>query len=359
MYTDTTIVAFAHDPGGANAVGATVAALRRAGVAVRLVGAGPALARFARLGLTHEASTGDVEQEMIATADLVLTGTSEYNALEQAALVMAAECGVPSLVISDFWGNQPLRFASRLRGRIREVRPDWVTAIDADNVAELVHAGFRPSQVTITGQPWFGHLVRDSAALVPATSPARSVLIPSQPMAGEAEALDIIAAGVALAGIRRLTVRLHPRAINGEEVIKRLSKSGLTPRIDDAVDIASSAAQHDVVLGMNSAVLIETALAGATVARVRSTAYVFPTALDELITPLDDVDQISAFLRQPQAGSAGAFRIVTAGADERAAAWAIDLLGAAWLRPGSLSWRWRALLDSRGRHPNIALPYRA
>lgn len=97
------VVAFAHDPGSANAVGAAIAALRLAGVPARLYAKGPAIERLRLMAIACKpltiTSVSDLE---IMAAGLVIVGTAQFDDLEQTALAAAQRLATPSLAVSDF-----------------------------------------------------------------------------------------------------------------------------------------------------------------------------------------------------------------------------------------------------------------
>jgi hypothetical protein len=318
--------AFAHDPGGANAVAVVALALRAAGVGVDLVGRGPAIARFAALGADYREAGGGDPDSAAAAADVVITGTSEHDVLEQEALAAARRLGVPSLVVLDFWGNMPLRFTSRIGA---DISPSAVTALDAACAAEAAAAGVPPDRIFTTGSPWFGLLSGSPAARVPHPA-GRRILVPSQPMAGEVGALAVIAAACAAARVSEVRVRMHPRASNRDEVAGILAASGRPVVVDASASVRDSLSACDVVLGMNSAVLIEAALAGWPTARAASADYGLPASLDGLVPPFASAAGMAAFIAAAGAsagGEADVFRALHAGAGGRVADLAILLAG--------------------------------
>ncbi|HSP31183.1 MAG TPA: hypothetical protein VLO13_04110, partial [Halomonas sp.] len=309
-----------------NAVGAVVSVLRRRGIFVNLLAAGPAAVRFAYLGLNCGVINDGFNPDLLVGASLLITGTSGSDSREQSAIFAARTLGISSLAISDFWGNVPLRFSSRIAEHSEPIRPDVVTALDQAHAIELEAGGFRRTQIALTGQPYFAQLPGIPASRNSYLMPTRSLLVVSQPIAEEQAALRTIAAGAAEAGVHYISVRLHPRATNKEEVFTALRSAGAAVIADSTADIAISAHEHDAVLGISSLALLEACCAGAAVGRIASDTAIWPSSLDELVVPLRNSSEVAAYLLKPRAGSSEHFRAVHRNADLTCADLVMQLL---------------------------------
>lgn len=84
-------------------------------------------------------------------ADALVTGTSHYAPFEPLLWSVARHNHCPSLAVNDAWGNLEQRFATE--------RPDFVGAVDAGQVADLIRLGFGSGQVITTGHPWLSFLI--------------------------------------------------------------------------------------------------------------------------------------------------------------------------------------------------------
>ena len=84
-------------------------------------------------------------------ADVLITGTSHYAPFEAFLWLSARRRHCPSLAVNDAWANLPQRFALE--------KPDYVGAVDAGQVPELVALGFEASRVITTGHPWLARLL--------------------------------------------------------------------------------------------------------------------------------------------------------------------------------------------------------
>jgi len=84
-------------------------------------------------------------------ADVLVTGTSHYAPFEAYLWRSARGRGCASLAVNDAWVNLPRRFAVE--------KPDYVGAVDAGQVPELVALGFDAGRVITTGHPWLAGLL--------------------------------------------------------------------------------------------------------------------------------------------------------------------------------------------------------
>src|SRR5204863_9659747 len=101
------VTAVAHDPGGANAVAATVAALRARGDTVEAFAKGPAVRQFAQLAVACTPVLAE-EGALAAAplpADLLLAGTSADDRFELDAVAAASARRIPTLAVLDYWSS--------------------------------------------------------------------------------------------------------------------------------------------------------------------------------------------------------------------------------------------------------------
>lgn len=87
-------------------------------------------------------------------ADVLVTGTSHYAPFEAYLWRSARRRGCASLAVNDAWVNLARRFAVE--------KPDYVGAVDAGQVPELVALGFDSDRVITTGHPWLTGLLARS-----------------------------------------------------------------------------------------------------------------------------------------------------------------------------------------------------
>jgi hypothetical protein len=316
LVSASSILAVAHDPGGANAVAATVRVLRERGRRVRALMRGPALSQLARLGVECEpAPSTDVPVE---GASLVLVGTSAGDWLERSAIARARAAGVPSLALIDYWVHYRARFThpAAPQGELAYL-PDWLAAIDGACRDGMLAEGLPAERIRVLGQPYFGWLVaRRATARAPSDAHGR-FLFASEP--GERAVLALERLALALPAGARLLVRRHPREPRRDELLTALAGRGVATEIDTTPDPLATARACDAVLGLSSTLLIETTLAGV------PTATLAPELQPRLIelglaVPLATDTELARFLAAPALGQISEHFLATQrGADERCA----------------------------------------
>ncbi|MEM9544010.1 MAG: hypothetical protein AAGA60_31565 [Cyanobacteria bacterium P01_E01_bin.42] len=294
-------IALAHDPGGANAVAATVAALRSSGAIVEAYAKGPAIRQFQRLQVTctpienpHLTLWSQLE------GDILIAGTSQYDCFEVEGIARAKEKNIPSLAIMDYWGNYRQRFE-----RSETVWPDWIAAIDETCAAGIVAEGFRRDRIHITGQPYFAWLLAHRPTqLRRQPNPPRRILFASQPNANEISILKtVIEVLQDYPPLEQLLIRFHPRQGKCRESLELLARSGLPHAVDESLDVLSTLQKQDIVLGITSIILVEAALMGVSTGSLaigvqntlRSNDYGITTLLksaEELRAFLDNNDSV-------------------------------------------------------------------
>jgi hypothetical protein len=210
-------------------------------------------------------------------ADALLTGTSHYEAYDSLLWTVARENGVPSLAAVDFWSNTARRFL--------EGMPDRIGVIDAEQAEEARVAGLAPA--IITGHPGLAAI---------SELPAREETGPLEVVFFSERIADDVAEGVnpdfgfdettacrlvieAAAEAARqgvpvnLTVKFHP--YNDPASFRtRLGAfeepAGLTVSwIEERMPVAEVVAGTDLVTGMVSIAMVESALMGRPVVSVQ------------------------------------------------------------------------------------------
>lgn len=286
------IVSVAGDAGGAEALVPVLQQALRQGT-LGEVWAGPAaMVVFERAGVpaAPAAEAGEPAERLAQAGPAVLaTGTSwGAAAIETAWLDAASAAGVPSLSMVDFWSNYRTRF---LAGDDRLVLPDVVAVPDANAAMEAAAEGIPEHRIAVTGNPYYEMLLeryrgfdrevrlrfRESVAL-PRTGTV--VLFASQPIRAlygdrlgytEDQVLEVVAD--ALGQVAEwighpvvLAVRAHPR--QGGLPLPRTSRAVLVRSAagDDPLGWSLAA---DLVVGMNSAMLLQAALLGSRVVSVQ------------------------------------------------------------------------------------------
>lgn len=298
------IIALAHDPGGANAVAATVTVLRAAGTVVEAYAKGPAIRQFQRLAVACT-PVSEEHQALFAglTGDVLLTGTSQYDEFEQDAIFWSKQKRIPSIAIIDYWANYRQRFQNPNNSDAEPIFPDIITAIDEACATGMTADGLPKNRIHVVGQPYFAWLVARQQLRKSVVKPARHILFASQPNANEIEILRILIKVLSdYQPLKQLLIRFHPRQGKCCASLDLLAQSGLPFAIDESLDILATLRQQDVVLGITSIILIEAALmgilAGSLVMDVNDTLM---TNQWGLTIPLDSQQKLTKFLYFPQA----------------------------------------------------------
>jgi hypothetical protein len=167
------ILIFARDPGGANTVIPLVRPLRAAGHEVLLYGKDVALAKYSQAGLdsTDMAAVlyGGITPESLRdllkdkAPDVVITGTSADDFTEKYLWNVSGKLGIPSMAIQDQWLNYGIRFSSQTVHEMEEYTrnpahpflPTRIVAPDAYAKKEMIAAGLPEERIVVCGQPYF------------------------------------------------------------------------------------------------------------------------------------------------------------------------------------------------------------
>jgi hypothetical protein len=276
-------LAVAGDAGGARALAPVIRALRsRPNVSVEARAYGAALEAWQSERLDAQPIASDDP----AGFDRVLLATSFIRERWELRVVRRArECGIPSLMMVDFWSQYRERFT--LPGG-QVIVPDRIAVVDEAMRREVVLAGLPAERLVITGQPAFetlrtlGSPGQRHAARTALRAHTRrpfsrtSVLYVSQPLSLQYSAdelgfhehqvlADTIAALGAvldrLATHASLLIKPHPR--DAIEQIRRGIPRVYSPRLAIHVldlDVRLLALGSDLVIGMNSTALMEACL---------------------------------------------------------------------------------------------------
>lgn len=327
------VLAVAHDPGGANAVAATVAVLREGAVDVRAYAKGPGLRQFAQLRVECSvAEEGSAIVMAARDADVLLTGTSAGDELELRAIAAAKRLAIPSVALIDY----PANYRQRFERRETLTLPDVITALDASSTKDMIADGLPRAAIQATGQPYFGWLLRqrgERGALGADAAGARDgrlrLLFASEPGELAAGALECLleTLGAPTDGgaspAASLTLRFHPRQSDAdrERALAQVRGAGVAAGIDGTDDTLACLASYDAVIGITSTILVEGALLGVPTASILAGGHDPLHWLRRGLVPiLASRDAIAAFVRRPTSGSPdAAFRRAHLGADDRAA----------------------------------------
>ena len=286
------VASVAGDAGGAEAIAPALELLARRGALAEVWAGPPAAAVFSRAGIAHRALGGSddgLDLLAAATPTVLLTGTSwGEEPIELRFLDAARRLGIPTVSVIDFWSNYVTRFLSK-SGRL--VLPDRIVVPDEVALLEAEAEGLPRGRLLITGNPHYEQLIkryqgfdmdarlafRDRVGL---EREATVVLFASQPIRAlygeqlgytEDAVLPLVADGLVrvsqwLGHPLVLAIRPHPREGAGPTVEATPEVSVVAAHDEDPLAWALAA---DLVVGMNSALLLQAAMLGARVVSVQ------------------------------------------------------------------------------------------
>jgi hypothetical protein len=245
---------------------------------------GPAAPVLDRAGIAHQRLVAPIDPSAALAAaqpTLLLTGTSwGGERWELRFLDAAGNAGIPSLSVIDFWSN----YASRFQADSGLILPDRIAVPDRMARLEAAAEGLPVDRLVETGNPHYESLLRDYRGFdresrlafrervgLPRT--ATVILFASQPIRalygrriGYTEdqvlglvrnALEEVSAWLGHSTV--LAVRRHPR----EAAIELPQSSRAVPvRTAEGNDPLEWALAADLVVGMTSALLLQTAALG-------------------------------------------------------------------------------------------------
>jgi len=211
----------------------------------------------------------------------VLTGTSVNGQdLEHDFIEEATVRDIPSLSVLDFWSNYKTRFISSRTGSC--IVPTKIAIMDDFARDDMIREGFNPSQLVITGQPALDCATPSQAAknrqsfelleselvvafLSQTTIPGIDASHAKYPGFSKMTVLPLLL--TALNEIQRktsrritLVVRPHPR--EAEETFEWIDPGAVSVRIIRSGSSRALASACDLIVGLNSILLVECCLMG-------------------------------------------------------------------------------------------------
>jgi hypothetical protein len=259
-------------------------------------------------------------------AALLITGTSLNGVdLERRFILAARRMGLPSLALLDYWSNYVPRFSSD--GRMLDCLPDQIAIMDKQAHDEMRAAGFPEELLTITGQPLFDDLGRCRETATHASRAAtrqalgvaeqeRLVLFVSQPLRevyGTEDAPgwlgydEFVVVPPVLAALGRMEVehplRLvllpHPREsrVRCGNWLEGYFWASLAPVGANSRELVLAA---DLVVGMSSMLLMESALLGTATVSVQPglrNADHLPVSRTGTVPRVEEVETLDDTLR--------------------------------------------------------------
>ncbi len=282
------IAAVAGDAGGARALLPVLQRLRTARVvATDCYAYGPAQKIFVDAGLQPR-PVSENSLALLGRYNRLLVSTSiNDERWELRFTARARELGIPTVAVLDFWGQYRGRFTWQNHLEM----PDRIAVMDDVARGEMLREGFPAIRLAVTGQPALDELseyarpeVRNSCqrelrrragiedqpgpVILYASQPLSQLHDPAELGFHERDVLtDTVAiANTVLARHRRhatLVIKPHPRE-TGHPILLPQSGPALAVRLLNESDVSPrlAAAGSDLVIGMNSMLLLEACLLG-------------------------------------------------------------------------------------------------
>lgn len=324
------------DPGGAAAIAPVVQQLQsKSDVRVAVYAYRHAVAAFHQRGMESteldQSATRSELQTLLAesTPDVVLASTS-VNGFDLEKILFAEACRqhVPSLAVLDFWSNYRARFLSK-DGRLS--LPTRIAVMDSRAAEQMQADGIPRDRAVVTGQPAFDSLLSVSSAdrqrNASATRSRLSVrpdeyLIAymSQPLQGFQKVLsgtdsergtlpydektvfaDLQNAVKTSSCQCRIVIKPHPRELPESWI----DTESAICTVDQEISSHDLAVAANVVVGMTSVILVESALLGSRVISLQpgATPADNPLAGFDSITTCNSLAELQGQLFREQAAA--------------------------------------------------------
>lgn len=319
-----TIVAVAHDIGGAQAVYPVIPALRkRPDLQVNAIAGGFAQKVFVRIKAENtetDWSDAKIDAYLDRTRpDLILSGTSWKSCLEQGFRNRARRRNIPSVVVIDFWSDHPRRWHDA-DYRFEEGQ-DRVCVPDTETAESMVRYGYPEKLLYVTGQPHLERCFRRATLHEPSPAASNEITVLFLTIALAALKLEqdpIAQIRVVCQALGRwsvavkkrivLTIRPHPHENPAPDLAQRIqafAPPGLHVRMADRTKpILGQLKKSDLVLGHITMGLFEARSLGKQAIALEVTDHP-----PELVTAMEnagiaflpfDSDRIASFLCHPK-----------------------------------------------------------
>ncbi|MDO8499652.1 MAG: hypothetical protein Q7S66_03255 [bacterium] len=268
----------ADNPGGANAVLPVVKQLMRGDdeIVMALGGKARDIFKDAKIEYIDEVAIGRDRLGAILnikSTDIFLFGTSLGGTIEKYLLPLFKAQGAKTVCVLDSWVNYWQRFDQESDINLL---PDYICVMDARAKNEMEREGFPSERLIITGNPFFDDFVDGITA---DREDRNRVLVVSQPLReaqkhGVAFPYDEYMVMEHIARVFnelklphdvKVAVRLHPRDEENKFNALFASQTNQLFFYDTIPDVKESISQSGLIIGMNSMVLFQAAVAGKTV----------------------------------------------------------------------------------------------
>lgn len=194
--------------------------------------------------------------------DFFISGTSMGHRFDRDILPVARELGAKSIYIIDYWAHYWERFSGFKKDLA--YLPDLICVMDSGTKEEMAAEGFDPKKIAVTGNPYFDYFQKNIRS---GKEDRKTVLFMSQPISDRRDEFGYDEFGVlddllgALGDLRedfRVVIRQHPK-----EAVGKFDKYiGKNVSIDSGSPVEEIISGAGLIVGMNSMVLFQAAIAG-------------------------------------------------------------------------------------------------
>lgn len=299
------VLLFARDPGGANVIMAMEEKLNET-YQVLLWGKDVAFQKFQTAGLPVQDIGKKIKEINLETVitfvkqlnpDIMLTGTSADDMTEKYMWKAGEKLGIPSFAILDQWTNYGLRFskygvneiAKYEQERQHEYLPDRILVMDEFAKEKMQEDGVSQDRILVTGQPYlewfrqkvneidkksiqeyhFSHTQGKGKLIVFASEPITKTYGENSEYWGYTEVTifehfhDILK-DITEKGRFNVSVVVRPHPKEDIEIWKERLKNTqyITYFLDNQTEYKLAIASADLIVGMTSMFLLESALCG-------------------------------------------------------------------------------------------------
>ncbi|EHJ01500.1 hypothetical protein CDLVIII_5009 [Clostridium sp. DL-VIII] len=313
------IILFSRDPGGANTVAPLYKKLILKGYDVKLYGKDVALSKYDEYELKgidiataiNEISLDEMEKFLVKEApDFIITGTSADDFTEKYLWKASEKLGIKSFAILDQWVNYGIRFSRFSVNELKDYERDRehlyvpykILVMDEYAKGQMVKEGIKENKILVSGQPYFDYLIDRNKKITNKliNKFKRSIgwddddfiiTYVSEPISrtysendgsehywGYSERTVFCEFIKALNDVTKrfnkkvkLIIRLHPKENedNYDELINLVNTKFITPLIDRELDGFILMNLSDLICGMSSMFLIESAILKRTILSIQ------------------------------------------------------------------------------------------
>ncbi|NFN86294.1 hypothetical protein FDF31_02470 [Clostridium sporogenes] len=309
------ILLFSRDPGGANTIAPLYEKLKKRGYSVKLYGKDIALSKYNQYGLKGiniREKLRCISQEEVykfllkESPDFLITGTSADDFIEKYLWKAAEKLNIKSFAILDQWVNYGVRFSNFSVDGLEEYNkikkhpyvPYRILVMDEYAKTQMILEGISEEKILVSGQPYFDYLIekkkninenevinlknnlceeKDAVIMTYISEPISKTYNEndnSEHYWGYTERTIFKSFFKILNKIAdyykiniKLIIRIHPKENenNYDDIVSNIDSKYISILTDKSIDGFNLICVSDLICGMASMFLIETAIMGKTI----------------------------------------------------------------------------------------------